>query len=85
MLIPLIYFKIIVVKGNHLVRNYTNVKISLFSAKITLNDNDDLGSYFRLPLPNLFARRFHIKIDICHAKGFPLKSGCMRFNGKSKV
>jgi hypothetical protein len=69
MLIPLIYFKIIVVKGNHLVRNYTNVKISLFSAKITLNDNDDLGSYFRLPLP-IFAqaRRFHIKIEYLYTQ-----------------
>jgi len=58
MLIPLIYFKIIVVKGNHLVRNYTNVKISLFSAKIAFNSIDDLGSYFRLPLPLFFAIAF---------------------------
>jgi len=50
MLIPLICFKIIVVKGNHLVRNYTNVKISLFSAKIALGGDDNLGSYFRPPL-----------------------------------
>ena len=56
MLIPLICFKIIVVKGNHLVRNYTNVKTGLFSAKFALGANDNLGSLTAY-ISN-FAKRF---------------------------
>jgi len=61
MLIPLIHFKIIVVKGSHLVRNYTNGKISVLSAKIALFQYYNLDSLIRLQF--IFYKKIHIKIE----------------------